>query len=46
MTEEDFNHATQKRGKAMSYVGFQISLTRNNGSSDEEDDNIVFTSNK
>lgn len=46
MPEEDFNYATQKRRKAISYARFKISPTRNNDSSDEENDNLVFTSNK
>ena len=43
MPEEDPNQVIQERGKAMS---FQASPRRNDDSTDEEDDNIVFTSNE
>ena len=43
MPEEDPIQAIQERGKAMSC---QASPRRNDGLADEEDDNLVFTSNK
>ena len=46
MLEKDLNQAIQERVKAMFQVGFQTPPRRNNDSSDEENDNLVFTSNK
>ena len=43
MPEEDPIQAIQERGKAMS---FQASPRRNDDSTDEENDNLVFTSNR
>ena len=43
--EEDFNQVIQERTKAMSQVGFQTLPGRNNDSSDEDNDNLIFTSN-
>ena len=43
MPEEDPIQAIQERGKAMA---FQVSPTRNDDSTDGEDDNLVLTSNK
>ena len=43
MPEKDPIQAMQEKGKAMS---FQASPRRNDNSTDGEDDNLVFTSNK
>lgn len=44
--EEDLNQVIQEKGKVISQTRFQTPLRRNSDSSDEEDDNIVFRSNK
>ena len=46
MPEEDFNQAIQERAKTISQAGFQTPLRRSNDSSDGENDNLVFRSNK
>ena len=43
MPEEDPIQAIQERGKAMS---FQLSPRKNDDSTNGEDDNLVFTSNR